>query len=389
MIPRSIPTSSWSTRATGPRQFVVHEAFEITWWLSGSYASSFTPSTSVTSGSVAGALMMTFFAPAARCFAASSRFVNSPVDSTTTSAPASPHGSAPGSRSANTFSSSPSTIRLSSVYSTSPWNGPRIESYLSRWASVFGSVRSFTPTQSISAPRAWAARNTLRPMRPKPLMPAFKAMCRRPPDRSVAESIDPSGPVGRLVDVAVDHLDQEVASRFVCPRQMLGYHDRAMPAAGAADSDGQVRLALLLVGRQQVVEQRGEAVVEVADPVRVLDVVDHVRVEPGLLAQVRLVVGIRQEAHVEGEVRVARRAVLEAEGHEGDRELAGPAMRQHLVRHHAPQAHGREVARVDGDVGALLQRRQQRALAGDRRLDRPPVGQRVAPARLLEAVDQD
>ena len=29
MIPRSIPTASWSTRATGPRQFVVHDAIGI------------------------------------------------------------------------------------------------------------------------------------------------------------------------------------------------------------------------------------------------------------------------------------------------------------------------------------------------------------------------
>ena len=42
----------------------MHDAFEMMWCCSGSYASSFTPSTSVTSGSVAGALMMTFFAPA-------------------------------------------------------------------------------------------------------------------------------------------------------------------------------------------------------------------------------------------------------------------------------------------------------------------------------------
>src|SRR5215213_7861435 len=304
--------------------------------------------------------MMTFFAPAARCFAASSRFVKRPVDSITTSAPASPHGSAPGSRSANTFSSSPSTIRLSSVYSISPWNGPRIESYLRRWASVFGSVRSLTPTQSMSAPRAWAARNTLRPMRPKPLMPAFKAMSGRPlPWRSVLgpESNGPSGAMRWLGHVAVDYLHEEIAPRLVFPCQVLGYHDRPVPPAGAADAHGQVRLALLLVGRQQVVEQRGEAGVELADPVRVLDVVDHVRVEPRLLAQVRLVVGIRQEAHVEGEVRVAGRAVLEAEGHEGDRELAGPPVRQHLVRDDAAQPHGRQVGRVDRDVGALLQRR--------------------------------
>ena len=68
--------------------------------------------------------MITFFAPAARCFAASSRLVKKPVDSITTSAPTSPQGRAAGSRSANTRSSLPSTTRLSSVASTSPGNGP-------------------------------------------------------------------------------------------------------------------------------------------------------------------------------------------------------------------------------------------------------------------------
>ena len=44
-------------------------------------------------------------------------------------------------------------------------------SYLSRCASVALSVRSLTPTTSMSAPLASAARKKLRPMRPKPLMP--------------------------------------------------------------------------------------------------------------------------------------------------------------------------------------------------------------------------
>ena len=43
--------------------------------------------------------MTTFFAPASRCFCAPSRSVKKPVDSSTTSTPRSPQGSAPGSRS--------------------------------------------------------------------------------------------------------------------------------------------------------------------------------------------------------------------------------------------------------------------------------------------------
>jgi hypothetical protein len=48
---------------------------------------------------VAGAEMITFLAPASRCFAAPSRAVKKPVDSTTTSTPSSLQGSADGSRS--------------------------------------------------------------------------------------------------------------------------------------------------------------------------------------------------------------------------------------------------------------------------------------------------
>src|SRR3979411_3229918 len=50
---------------------------------------------------------MTFLGPCARCSAAASRSVKRPVDSITTSTPRSPHGSAPGSRSASTFRSGP------------------------------------------------------------------------------------------------------------------------------------------------------------------------------------------------------------------------------------------------------------------------------------------
>ena len=69
-----------------------------------------TPITTVTSGLLAGAVMMTFFAPAARCLAASSRLVKRPVDSNTTSTPRSFHGSCAGSFCDSTWNSSPSTV---------------------------------------------------------------------------------------------------------------------------------------------------------------------------------------------------------------------------------------------------------------------------------------
>src|SRR4051794_37621435 len=59
------------------------------------------------SGSVAGAEITTFFAPASRCLAASSRLVKKPVDSSTTSAPRSRHGRAARSRSARALRRAP------------------------------------------------------------------------------------------------------------------------------------------------------------------------------------------------------------------------------------------------------------------------------------------
>ncbi len=97
MKPRSIVYASCRSFATGATQFVVHDALEMMSCCSGSYSRSLTPRTSVMSGSVAGAEMTTFFAPASRCFCASSRFVKCPVDSIATSTPSSPHGRFAGS----------------------------------------------------------------------------------------------------------------------------------------------------------------------------------------------------------------------------------------------------------------------------------------------------
>ena len=71
-------------------------ALEMMWCLAGSYLSWLTPSTMVMSSSLAGAEMMTFFAPASRWPLALVASVNRPVDSTTTSTPSDFHGSAAG-----------------------------------------------------------------------------------------------------------------------------------------------------------------------------------------------------------------------------------------------------------------------------------------------------
>ena len=58
MKPCSMPKRSCSTRASGARQLVVHDAFEITVCFAASYAPSFTPMQIMTSASPLGAEMI-------------------------------------------------------------------------------------------------------------------------------------------------------------------------------------------------------------------------------------------------------------------------------------------------------------------------------------------
>ncbi len=62
-----MPNESLSTLAIGARQFVVHDAFEITVCCAGSYTASFTPMQIVASASPLGAEMMTRSTLPPRC----------------------------------------------------------------------------------------------------------------------------------------------------------------------------------------------------------------------------------------------------------------------------------------------------------------------------------
>ena len=106
--------------------------------------------TTVKSSSLAGAEMMTFFAPASRWLRASGPLVKRPVDSITMSTPRSFQGSLAGSRSASTLTDWPPTLMESPEMDTSSGSVPSTVSYFSRCASVAGSVRSLAATISIS-----------------------------------------------------------------------------------------------------------------------------------------------------------------------------------------------------------------------------------------------
>ena len=158
------------------------------------------------SSPLAGALMMTFFAPAVMWAAAFSALVKRPVDSRTMSTPRSPHGRAAGSRSLRTLTSRPSMISASSVWSTVPGYAPYVESCLKRWAFIDVSTRSLTATTSTSGVRSISALRDWRPIRPKPLMPTRTAIepllraCHRPVEgaASVGYRVGPRSAAPRL-----------------------------------------------------------------------------------------------------------------------------------------------------------------------------------------------
>lgn len=122
--PLMMPNFSLITFATGARQFVVQDAFEISLSFSASKVFSFTPRTIVRSKSLPGAETRTLFAPALRCFSVPARSRNTPVDSITVSIPSFPHGRFSGSRSPVTTTSLPLTMSLPSPTSTSAFRGP-------------------------------------------------------------------------------------------------------------------------------------------------------------------------------------------------------------------------------------------------------------------------
>merc|ERR1719310_1669985 len=82
--PCLMPNLSLMVLTSGARPLVVHDAQETTCIVSGSYSSTFTPTTMVgVSASFAGAEMMTFLAPPSMCAMQPGVEVNAPVDSQT------------------------------------------------------------------------------------------------------------------------------------------------------------------------------------------------------------------------------------------------------------------------------------------------------------------
>merc|ERR1719337_679898 len=80
--PSTMPKLSFTTFASGARQFVVHDAL-LTTWMSDLYSVWFTPQTNIGTSSFGGAEMITFLQPPPRCRPAFGLSQNTPVDSHT------------------------------------------------------------------------------------------------------------------------------------------------------------------------------------------------------------------------------------------------------------------------------------------------------------------
>merc|ERR1719230_196733 len=171
--PCLMPNLSWIVFTIGARPLVVHEAHDTTAIDSGSYSSWLTPTTRVgVSASLAGAEMMTFLAPLSMCFMQPSVVVNAPVDSHTYSTPHLAQGISVGSRVADSVTSTPLIIRLSSFTSHVPEKRPCTVSCSSRYFMYSGAMGELMCLR-MNDSRSSAMRTTWRPMRPKPLTPSL------------------------------------------------------------------------------------------------------------------------------------------------------------------------------------------------------------------------
>merc|ERR1719231_151042 len=170
--PCLMPNFSLMTLTRGARPLVVHEAQETT-FIEVLYSSVFTPTTMVgVSASLAGAEMITFFAPASTCFRQPSVVVKAPVDSHTYSTPASFHGISVGSRVAESETGRPLMTRPPSAISHVPLKRPWTVSCSSRYFMYSGDMGELM-CLSTKDSRSMAMRTTWRPMRPKPLTPSL------------------------------------------------------------------------------------------------------------------------------------------------------------------------------------------------------------------------
>src|SRR5262245_16258926 len=189
------------------------------------------------------------------------------------------------------------------------------------------------------------------------------------------------------VDVSVPH-DRRAARGFEGTPEALHEGDRPMAPAGAAQGYGQVRFALALVQGEEEAEQVFDLGEQRAAVLERHHEFVHGRIAAVEALQTVHEMGIREKAHVEHEVGVVRRAVLEAEGHERDLErVPSPLGAVGLDEPLLELMHG-QPGGVDDAIRALAQVAEGPSLGADAFEDAPLAGQGVTAPRLLIAPHQ-
>ena len=267
---------------------------------------------------------------------------------------------------------------------------------MSRCASVSASVRSLTPTHSMSAPAlvrgaedvAADAAEAVDPDAYGHAWSPFSLAFSR--SRRAGLSARVRRRVGRWSTSRCCDLDEVVAAPRKCAARCSAITTERWRPPVQPIADDEVRLALGHVLRAAGSRAAASALVELLEPpVARRRTRRRAGRSPVSGAQLRLVVRVGQEADVEGQVGVARRAVLEAEGGEGDGEPAG-ARRARASRRRPCAAASRRSARWcrSRRRRARGSARAARARARMPSTTLPLRRERVAPARLLVAVEQ-
>ena len=160
-----------------------------------------------------------------------------------------------------------------------------------------------------------------------------------------------------------------------------------MLAAGAADADRERIAPLGSVLRQEKIDHAGELFEKTLRHVAAQDIFLHLVVHAAERPELFHIIRVGQKAHVKHQIGVDRDAVLEAEGHDVDEDIAPRAavdkdLADALLQHREREARG-----VDDIVRALAHGGEQLALAAHGLRQRAAaLGlQRVRAARLLIA----
>ncbi len=162
-----------------------------------------------------------------------------------------------------------------------------------------------------------------------------------------------------------------------------------MPSTGAPHCDGEVALSFVPVCRNQRFEQSLHAVEKVLGCRLRQDEVAHRIVETAQRTKRLVVVGIRDEPHVEHRVHVERKTVFEPERHDGDLQRVGKVFPGEQLHHLGLELRELQRRGVDHLVGNPAHGFQYVTLVLDRLRDGSGLGaERVLATRLRVALDQ-